>query len=110
MFSGTAFPVTSCISLLCEFAALRALSKSHRMSGMLQRCVMNISIFGKDAVVVDAVSGELAHPWGAGGVISEVVLSDVLPVGTGLLPLVPLVITVVPADVVCCCVVISSAF
>ena len=67
-------------------------------------------IFGKDAVVIDAVSVGLAHPWGAGGVLSEVVLSDVLPVGTGLLPLVPPVITVVPANVVCCCTVISSAF
>ena len=55
---------------------------------------MNISIFGRGAVVVAAMSGKLAHTWGSGGVLSVVVLSEVLPVGTGLLPLVPLGLTV----------------
>ena len=77
---------------------------------MLQHCVMNISIFGRGAVIVAAVSGELAHPWGSGGVLSVVVLLEVLPVGTGLLPLVAPVITGVPADVVGVCSVISSVF
>ena len=71
---------------------------------------MNISFFGRGADVVAAVSGELAHPWSAGGVLSVVVLSEVLPVGTGSLPLTPPVITGVPVDVVGVCSVISSAF
>ena len=104
------FTVVSCISLLCEFAALRALSKSHRISGMLQCCVMNISIFGRGAVIVVAMPGELAHPWGSGGVLSVVILLEILPVGTGLLPLVPPVITGVSANVDGVCSVISSAF
>ena len=84
-----------------EFAALRALSKSHHISGMLQHCVMNISIFGSGADIVITVSDELAHPWGTGGALSVVVLSisDVLPGGTGLILLVPLVITGVLVDV-----------
>ena len=77
---------------------------------MLQCCVMNISIFGNGADIVAAVSNELAHPWGTGGVLSVVVLSEVLPVGTGLILLVPPVITGVPVDGVGICGVISSAF
>ena len=83
------FPVVSCISLLWEFAALRALSESHHINGMLQCCVMNISIFGRGADVVAALLNELTLPWSAGGVLYVVVLSGVLPVGTGLLPLTP---------------------
>ena len=83
------FPVFSCISLLCESTALRALSKSQRISGMLQHCVMNISIFGSGADVVATMSDELAHPWGTGGALCVAVLSEVLPVGTGLILLVP---------------------
>ena len=52
VLSGTVFPMFSCITLLWEFAALKALSKSHCISGMLQHCVMNISIFGSGADVV----------------------------------------------------------
>ena len=70
---------------------------------MLQRCVMNISIFGRGADVVAALSDELTLPWSAGGVLYEVVLLGVLPVGTGLLPLAPPVITGVLADVICVC-------
>ena len=83
------FRVFSYISLLCEFAALRALSKSHHISGMLQHCVMNISIFSSGADIVATVSDELAYPWGTGGALSVVVLSEVLPVGTGLILFVP---------------------
>ena len=70
---------------------------------MLQHCVMNISIFGRGADVVAAVSGELTHPWSAGGVLSVVVLLGVLPVGTRLLPLAPPVITGVLANVIGVC-------
>ena len=71
---------------------------------------MNISIFGSGADIVATMSDELAHPWGTGGTLSVVVLSEVLPVGTGLILLVPPVITGVPVDVVSICGVISSAF
>ena len=70
------------------------------------------SIFGSGADIVIAVSDDLAHPWGTGGALAVVVLSmsDVLPVGTGLILLVPLVITDVLVDAVGICGVISSAF
>ena len=83
-----------------EFAALRALSKSHHINGMLQRCVINISIFGRDANVGVAMSGKLTHPWSTKGVVSVVVMSGVLPVGTRLSPLAPSVITGVLADAI----------
>ena len=70
---------------------------------MLQHCVMNISIFGRGADVVAAMFCKLTHPWRAGGVLSVVVMSGVLPVGTGLSPLAPPVITGVPADVIGVC-------
>ena len=69
---------------------------------MLQCCVMNISIFGREADVA-AMSGELTHPWSAGGVLSVVVLSGVLPVGTRLLPLAPPFITGVLTNVIGVC-------
>ena len=50
---------------------------------------MNISIFSSGADIVATVSNELAYPWGTGGALSVVVLSEVLPVGTGLILLVP---------------------
>ena len=109
---GTVFPMFSCITLLWVFTALKALSKSHHISRMLQHCVMNMSIFGSGADVVITMSDDSAHPWGTGGALAVVVLSmsDVLPVGTGLILLVPPVITDVLVDVVSICGVISSAF
>ena len=62
VLSGTVFPMFSCITLLLVFMALKVLSKSHCISGMLQHCVLNMSIFGSGADIVITVSSNLVHP------------------------------------------------